>query len=258
MSLLFNFFLTYFMEYFDNIVCVNLATRPDRRMYAIKTFNKLNIPATIVVFQKHSKGGIYGCFDSHIQLIKKAYEEGKNNLLVFEDDLSPTNTYSIQHIQRAIEFMRNNQWDIFYFGYFVYNYNINPLSFIYAPIVSSNIVKYNPFATHAYCVSRQGMKKILDSYKQYIGRIHYDIFLSKYVSLDCYCYTPMLFDQKMCFTSDIEPGNITERILRVGQCFEDKNKIFWKVSFMKDFIDNNLFFICFVIFVLTIKYLNVI
>ena len=240
-------------SFFDEIVCINLANRTDRRSYAQNVFQKLDIPAKFMLVEKHSKGGMYGCFQSHIQAIRKAYDSGKEKLLVFEDDLLPTDSYSIDHVMHAVEFLQTaRDWDIFYFGYFVFNYNLNPKKcYLNAEVVYPHIVKYNPFATHAYCVNRRGMQVILETYLHYIGRVHYDIFLAQHSGLRSYCYTPMLFDQRLCFESDIEARNVDEHAARNMQCLADKTKVLWRVSVVKDHIDQHLFFYLFIVLLAT-------
>ena len=61
------------MEYnfFDKIICINLKTRQDRYESALKTFQSLNINNVEFYFaNKSPKGGRYGCFESHINVIK--------------------------------------------------------------------------------------------------------------------------------------------------------------------------------------------
>lgn len=226
-------------SFFGDIVCINLETRPDRKLHSSNVFNQLNIPAKYVTVKKHAKGGIYGCFDSHISVLLKAYNEGKDNLLVFEDDIIPTDSYDITHITNGISFMQNNkEWDIFYYGYFVFNYDIqHPFITSSRAIGYNNIIQYNPFATHAMVYSRRGMEKIVKTYQNYLGKLHYDIYLAGHTGLRNFCYTPILFDQRLCFASDIEPNNQIERVARNMQCFADRNKVLYKVSLFKYFID---------------------
>ena len=240
-------------SFFDDIICISLANRTDRRSHAQDIFKKLDIPARFMLVEKHPQGGMYGCFQSHIQAIQKAYVSGKNTLLVFEDDLLPTDSYKEKHILHAIEFLEFiPDWDVFYFGYFVFNYNLNPRnSYLSADVVYPHIVKYCPFGAHAYCLSRKGMQVILDKYISYIGKVHYDIFLVEHCNLTSYCYTPMLFDQRLCFKSDIEAQNVFECVARNMQCMVDKTKALWRISVVKDHVDRHLFFYLFITLLVT-------
>jgi GR25 family glycosyltransferase involved in LPS biosynthesis len=95
-------------DYFEDIVCINLDISIERRKHAEYYFDKLNIPARFYTAKKHCKGGMYGCFESHIEVLKDAYKRNLNNLLVFEDDFLPTATYSNEKLQDAVIFMKNN------------------------------------------------------------------------------------------------------------------------------------------------------
>lgn len=224
---------TYPWNFFDDIICINLEHRLDRKNYAISVFNKLNIPIKILTVTKHTKGGVYGCFQSHIQIIKYMHQTGKNNILVFEDDIIPTKSYHIKHIENAIQFMQNNNtWDLFYLGYFPINFkNI----FINSKSINNNIIKYNPLATHSYCINQRSINKILSNYYNYIGKINIDVYLSQYANLNNYCYIPILFDQQLCFENDIEPNNLIEFVARRSQCLAQKTNIAWRISQFKYF-----------------------
>jgi len=235
-------------DFFDDIVCINLESRKDRHKYAQNIFNKLNIPARFYIVKKHSKGGMYGCFESHINVIKEAYNNGKNNILIFEDDILPTKSYNLENIQNAINFMKfNNSWEIFFLGYSIVNnlpdniHFFKPLLnnlYLNAYYVGKNIIQYKPYNTHSYCLNRKGMKKILNNYNKYIGIIHIDVYLSDYLNLNSYCYVPLLFDQKWCIGSDNinNKDNIFEMMCRKILCFYEKNELFWYISLIKYFL----------------------
>lgn len=239
-------------SFFGDIVCINLEHRKDRREHAESVFKQNEIPARFLTVTKHPNGGVYGCFDSHIKIVLESYRKGLDNVLVFEDDLIPTNSYNINNLMNAISFMnKERNWDILYLGYLVFNPNFAD-PFLNSPKLPNynHIVRYNPSGTHAMVYSRRAIEKIIRSYQMYLGKTHYDIYLSQYVNLKNYCITPMLFDQKFCFTSDIEARNILEASARTTQCFVDKNKVLYRVSYLKDIIDSNIIYIAIVIILL--------
>lgn len=232
-------------NFFGDIICINLDTRKDRRAYAESVFKRLSIPARFYTAKKHPKGGVHGCFDSHIQIVLDAYHTGKDNVLVFEDDLLPTDSYSSTHLMNAIEFMKNNKsWDIFYLGYFVFKHDFST-PYLQAPRVTNykHIIQFNPYTTHAMVYSKRAIQKIVRLYKNYIGKMHYDFFLSGYSNLKNYCYTPILFDQKFCLPSDIPAMDIVETVARKSQCFAEKNKLIYRISFLKDILDTYYLYI---------------
>lgn len=206
--------------FFDDIICINLKSRPDRRDYVKKTLSNVNIPFRFYTAEKSPYGGIYGCFESHINVIQEAYNKGANNILIFEDDVKPLLSYSEQHIKKAVDFMKNNEWDIFYLGYLPFN--IHAETIFVAKKVDDNIYKYSALSTSTYCLNKRSMEKILYVYKQYIGILHIDIFYNiKEYFPNTFCYVPQLFSQKTCLISDIPPKNILEAVLRKYQCMEE-------------------------------------
>lgn len=240
--------------YFDDIICINLETRVDRLEYATDIFNKLSIPVRFYTAKKSIKGSIYGCFESHINIITEAYNNNKNNILIFEDDIIPTETYNIKHIKNAINFMKNNYWDIFYLGYFPINNlqdgdnNLNNRLFINSKRISSNIVKYNPYATHSYCLNRIGMKIILNNYKNFIEKnIHVDIFYSDHIILQSYCYIPMLFEQNFAIGTDIVAANNNEFAAKQISVILNDLQVNWCVSLLKYYQNIIIFFLVIVI-----------
>lgn len=202
-------------DFFDDIVCINLDISHDRRKHAEYFFDTLKIPARFFTVSKHKNGGMYGCFDSHIQVIRKAYNDNLNNLLVLEDDFLPTASYSEENMLEAIYFMKSEEWDIFHLGYSVIKDTKDGISSIFnARRHSKNVIQYNPFCTQALCYSRNAMEAILDNYEDYIGQVHYDMFISSYLGLNNYCFVPMMFDQNFYFQHNNESDDAIEYTVR--------------------------------------------
>ncbi len=221
-------------QYFDDIVCINLEHRLDKKIISQKIFDLLGINCRFLTVPKHPKGGMYGCFDSHIQVIQQAYEKGLNNILIFEDDIKVSPSYSQSQVKECVEFMQNNKdWDIFYLGYFACNTNRGSMKdFINSKFISNHIIEFRPFATHAYCLSRKGMRKILNTYKNYIGKIHLDHYYVK-ITLGSYCTVPLLFDQYLCLGTDNEPFDSFEAFVRKFQCKADLYHLLYRPTLIK-------------------------
>lgn len=219
---------------FGDVVCINLRSRPDKRKVMEETFSKLNIPARFVTVDKHEKGGMYGCFDSHIKVIKEAYSNGKKNVLILEDDILATPTYSLDRIKEITGFIDDNESkiDLFYLGYFVMNSSKYNIDFLNAPMITPNIMKFNPLATHAYCITRSGMQKVLQTYEKYIDTTHYDIYLS-HQKMNSYCYVPALFEQLFCMGTDNSIIGLDEKTFRMFQCNMEKEHIIHRISYAK-------------------------
>jgi len=204
------------MDYFDEITCISLDIRNDRREHFKKYFS--NIPYKFFIVKKHKKGGLYGCFHSHISILKDAYKRKLKNILIFEDDVYPTSYFTNEKMNEIIDFLKSNKdWDCFYLGCFPVGAKNNNFFITPSNSITNNIYNFNPTATHAVIYNRRGMKKVLNIYDKFIGICHYDIFLSRYANINSYCYLPILIDQNFNFEHNNQTLNILETFLR--KCF---------------------------------------
>lgn len=250
--------MTNIYNYFDDIVCINLDFRKDRREEAQNNFTKLNIPAKFFTVKKHEKGGRYGCFDSHIKVLKYAQQNNYKNILVFEDDFMPTKGYDEKIMNKAIEFMQNNQdWDIFYFGYSFINQNQQTI--FTAPNYNDNIIIYKATLAHSLCYSKRGINKILNTYKSHLGNIHYDHFLINYKELKSYCILPLMFDQNFKSEYNNSTHDLLEDILRYMQPVNTYLQLHYNMSMIrykyKEFLKYLfIIFVCILLIYLMVKY----
>lgn len=68
--------------------CVSLQSREDRRIKMNRLFKHLNISVDYFLAQNHPGGGMYGCFESHLNVWLDSLKLGDDQLLViFEDDV---------------------------------------------------------------------------------------------------------------------------------------------------------------------------
>ena len=120
---------------------------------------------------------------NHLTLIREAYEQNSNNILIMEDDalfsgITPSKLLSI------ISWLRDNEWDIFYFGYC-------PWPTLFTLPVTKNIVKvFSPLTAHCYVVNKSGIQKILQL--GYDG-CHIDKFYAKSNLLKYACFPSVSF-----------------------------------------------------------------
>lgn len=98
------------------IYCINLEHRKDRKIHSLYQFTKMDIPHESIIyphFTKDKRGGVYGCFDSHMKIWNHFYTNFPNEkfFLVFEDDFvsSPNSKYIIK---MATNFLEKNYNDI--------------------------------------------------------------------------------------------------------------------------------------------------
>ena len=94
----------------------------------------------------------------HLSIIRNAYNNNKQNVLIFEDDARFDKNISPQKLQRIKNWLQTHNWDIFYFGQI-------QMSFLPIGIpVSQDVMKvYKPILAHAYVLNRSAMKYILDN-----------------------------------------------------------------------------------------------
>jgi hypothetical protein len=229
-------------EIFDDIRCITLEGNTARQNQVEETLKNLGINFTFYVAKKHPRGGRVGCFESHINIIREAYQKKRQCLLIFEDDVIPTPAYTITNINIATEFMKTNtDWELFQFGW-TFNLELSPLApfvpyFTTAPTIP-HIYNFGGVLGHAYAISQKGMKRVLDTTDNLFNLSntkfpHYDVFISKlfYKARTLYCFAPILFDQRWCLESDNEPkNNVIENIFRKFQCTVEGINLMYCIS----------------------------
>jgi glycosyl transferase family 25 len=224
----------------DRIICINLANRTDKRSRVTEVFNKLKIPVQFFTAQRHSQGGRYGCFNSHINVIKQAFDDGLEHILIFEDDVVPSPSYSERFIQFAVEFLidTNNNVDILQLGYYpIIDDSGTLLPLFKAPFTDKQrrMMKFTAAGFHAYCLTRSGMSKILSSeWQKHMGDAHFDMYVVG-LQLNGYCCVPTLFEQNSCLGTDNLSRITKEKVGRIFQCTSDRMFLLHKISILKKY-----------------------
>jgi GR25 family glycosyltransferase involved in LPS biosynthesis len=96
--------------------------------------------------------GEAGCMLSHYQCIKSAYEDGFEAILILEEDFIPTNKFPTKEELDNVP----DDWSILYLDRNALWEN--------ELVVNKDVIQTGyTYNTHAYFVSRKGMKEILDS-----------------------------------------------------------------------------------------------
>lgn len=169
----------------------------------------------------------------HYKIIKNAYENNKKNVMIFEDDAQFIDNINKEKIISCIEFLKNNTWDIFYFGY---------MSF--PPIgknINKDIIQLNyPLLAHCYVVNKQAMKYMLDNINwNNMTDVEYrKINLKKYGIWPCLNYqeTPHAYEH-LNFDKYVEFNNTT--------------KLFNNITYYNDYI-----IICIMLYIIYIIFHN--
>jgi GR25 family glycosyltransferase involved in LPS biosynthesis len=148
-------------EYFDQIYCINLQSRPDRLAQFINNYDtlgttKINIVKAVNGKEidpgdwEHSLGAL-GCRLSHLNIYKEAVRNGYERILVLEDDVVISKKFR-EKLSKLLT-CTNNDWDMIYFGGHHY---LQPAVFC------NEFTKLkNTLSTHAIALNGRSLKKII-------------------------------------------------------------------------------------------------
>ena len=152
---------------------------------ANKTINGGDENLSLVNILQHNKCDetCQNITSNHIDIIRRAYNEGRENVLIFEDDV---NCLSSDNLKGSFDFVKSDGWDVFFLGYCQW-----PIPASY--MVSKNIVRLtSPMGTMSYCLSRTGMKRILNYSIKHGNEIHIDKIIGRDASLKKYGVFPSI------------------------------------------------------------------
>jgi len=208
----------YFDNYFDMVYFINIPKRVDRYNNVMNMFEILNITkykkidAVEVIETSGQTNKIsvssQSCTLSHMSCIQDAIDNNYNQICIFEDDFcfnqdDPKIQENLtEHLNYCFNFLKNNDWDIFYFDNIISFTKINQM------IVKINRFNNIPFIgqikrkrhTHSYALSKPMFQRLLDLQKSNNERN--DINLGNIVSDKKYVYFKGIFDQLLNEKSD--------------------------------------------------------
>jgi glycosyl transferase family 25 len=222
-----------FYDLFDDVVCISLRNRADRRSHALAQAGRLGIPLRFHIVDGHPRGSVVGIYTSHMELIRDAYHRGRQRILIFEDDFVTTPAYSKDILKGLADFVTSpTAWDRLQLGYVPADLT-RMLDYIFlSPRVHPWVVRFSGLTTHAYCLSRSGMSKILK--EAHSGVEHVDWFFMRVLKDTSYCAVPMLFDQKWkTMGSDNEVTQL-EKYIPDARGFAERTRIFYRLSQLPD------------------------
>jgi hypothetical protein len=148
-------------EYFDEIYCINLKTRPDRLSqfktnYGPLGTSKINIVKAVNGKEidpgdwQHSPGAL-GCRLSHLNIYKEALYKGYSRILVLEDDVVMSKK-ARPKLAKLISYI-NDDWDMIYFGG---THCLKP------DAIGDGFVKLNnTLSTHAIAINCRSLGKMI-------------------------------------------------------------------------------------------------
>lgn len=199
------------------IYCINLEHRKDRKEHTIKEFEKLNIPLHKVIyphFTKDSRGGLFGCFDSHMKIWNDFFVKypKQKYCLIFEDDFVVSKK-SKSIMKKAFEIIKENYKDIDLL--FLHNIRVN----VDNKINNKTFTNGYGLTTHSYFITRHYIQAIIKKHGKLpepTGR-HFDFELNQnIVSKDNWIYSEnIFFTNKVCMKQLEESVSKSENYLNI-------------------------------------------
>jgi len=192
-------------DFFEQIFCINLDSRPDRWEDFLKEAKKIGIQDRVTRFSgvvPPSGDGAVGCKVSTLKIIELAKEKNLKNFLIFEDDV----VFSKDTVKNMVFSIHQlpEDWDMFYLGI-----NLKKQSFKYSP----NLVKVEGGrTTHAVAYRNSIYQKILQENSLDVNQ-KIDLEIDKYYELkvhpckNVYCSYPLVASQREGY-SDIQNRKI--------------------------------------------------
>lgn len=187
-------------DYFSDIYCINLDSRPDRWQNVSQEFKSIDIFHRVKRFSaiKHDDGRI-GCIQSHLSILKISKEKNLDNVLILEDDVHFINQPLIS-LNKAISQI-DIPWYLLYLGANTHC-KLNK--------IKPNLLQLKTgYSTHAIAYNKLSYDKIIDDLCK-INKIScmsdiLDVYLSDKIQPHhlCLLLNPIIATQSSGF-SDIE------------------------------------------------------
>lgn len=172
--------------------CINLKHRKDRKRKMIKLFKKYNMDVEFFTAKLHKEGGIKGCLDSHLQVIKRAKLLHLPYVMILEDDLQFS-----QNLNVLPDFPPN--WKLLYLG--------GTLTSNISETTDSWVQITDCWTTCGYILHSSMFDKMitdLETYKEEVDRYYVEHIQHDY---PCYLINPLIVKQRNDY-SDIEKRNV--------------------------------------------------
>ena len=205
-------------QFFDQVYLINLKRRPDKLKVCQQLFAKLNIKYKIFEaidfcdgipddypikplegsFLGNHAPGAWGCYQSHLGIIKDAKKHNYDKILIFEDDVAADDNFVSLFSKKVKDLPKD--WKLFYLG-------ASGHKGVPKKIVSDNISQtFESFTTGSYGIHSSIYDTILESEK--VADKTIDLFLVRCIQSihPCFVVTPTIMWQAPGF-SDIQQAH---------------------------------------------------
>jgi hypothetical protein len=166
-------------DFFDEIYCISVKTRLAKRRRAIKQFEELGILNRVEFFDAILREPYWdGCRESHKECVRRAKNNGANNVLIFEEDVLFLHK-DLAALEKALNELREEDWNNFLLGGIVREVKHK---------ISENLYLVDAYLTHAHALNCNMFDKVLafegspyykDDGKKVYSRGNIDLFLEE-------------------------------------------------------------------------------
>jgi GR25 family glycosyltransferase involved in LPS biosynthesis len=194
-------------DFFRKAYYINLDHRTDRKECFLNDMKKVGLDSFFERFPAfyHGAGDFnyetthQACGRSTVTAIKKAYDSGYDNVLIFEDDVCFLEN-GLETIEKSLDSLSKiDDWHMIYFGSMLCDHELN--------LVGENLLKQQVLLTaHAVGYSRKAMEKIIDFWKWEVGGAAIDGWYANEVSFNKYLTYPLAVVQYPHRPSDLNGG----------------------------------------------------
>ena len=220
---------------FDKVVCVNLVSRSDKKAKTEAKFNALGIEVewfkaveygfahSVVSSLPKSTSGFnrfnpkqpneFGAAMSHYTVIKTAYQEGVENLFVFEDDVMFRKNFN-SLFEKYFDALPSD-WDMFLLYSFMYHLQPQNIR------VNSRWIKsYDAWSLMSYAMNRKAMEKYIKEQDEWFRIADLASYQMQGKELNIYSAIPTLCIPNQNLGSNIRGDNMnyvnTNTVLNMG------------------------------------------
>ena len=204
------------LNFVDKIYLINLDERKDRLKNVLKQFKLYNIKnyqrfsaikpkfneIDPIIYKNYSTHlshdknkyiiGATGCKFSHRNIIRDAYENNYESILILEDDIEFSNNF-LNSLNYFITNMKKTEWDMLYLGGRNTLIEINKMCI---PTEFPHIYKCHKVkCTHAYLIKRKLFSKILKDLETYDEEIDNYYFKCIQPHYNSYIIYPTIVNQ---------------------------------------------------------------
>jgi len=220
---------------FNKVVCVNLVSRSDKKAKTEAKFNALGIEVewfkaveygfahSVVSSLPKSTSGFnrfnpkqpneFGAAMSHYTVIKTAYQEGVENLFVFEDDVMFRKNFN-SLFEKYFDALPSD-WDMFLLYSFMYHLQPQNIR------VNSRWIKsYDAWSLMSYAMNRKAMEKYIKEQDEWFRIADLASYQMQGKELNIYSAIPTLCIPNQNLGSNIRGDNMnyvnTNTVLNMG------------------------------------------